>query len=125
MARRSAVTVEISGTQRLNRRLEDLPDEIRQALVRVVRESAEAVRDDTKANVRVDTGNLRDSVGITYEEDGLVAEVGWKDRADFYAAFHEHGTRRFPAQPALAPALEKERRNHRRRLTAELREVLR
>ncbi len=75
--------------------------------------------------MRVDTGTLRDGVGIEYEEDGFVATVGWHDDRHFYAAFHEHGTRRVPAQPALAPALEAERPRYRARLTEEVRRVLR
>jgi HK97 gp10 family phage protein len=123
--RRGRVTVRITGRDRLRHRLEDLPDEIRQALAKGVQESAEAVRDDTKRGVRVDTGNLRDNVGIEYEEDGLVATVGWHEDPEYYAVFHERGTRRFPAQPALAPALERERTRYRARLTAEVRAVLR
>ncbi|GEC02954.1 hypothetical protein SSP24_06090 [Streptomyces spinoverrucosus] len=125
MARRGRVTVRVSGRDRLRRRLEDLPEDIGQALRKGVRESAEAVRDDTKRGVRVDTGNLRDNVGIEYEEDGLVATVGWHEDSEYYAVFHERGTRSIPAQPALGPALERERARYRARLTAEVRAVLR
>lgn len=126
MARsRRRVTVRISGRDRLRQRLEELPDELRQALAKGVRESAEAVRDDTRQGVRVGEGALRDNVGIEYEEDGLVAMVGWHDPEYYYAVFQERGTRRFPAQPALGPALERERGQYRARLTAEVRAVLR
>jgi HK97 gp10 family phage protein len=125
MARRGRATVTITGLERLRGRLEDLPDDIKQALVKAVKESAEAVRDDTKRGVRVGEGTLRDNVGIDYQEDGLVATVGWHDDEHYYATFHEHGTRKFPAQPALGPALERERRNYRARLTEEVRRALR
>lgn len=118
-------TVRIDGMQQLNQRLEDLPDRIQEALARAVEESAEAVRDQTKRTVRVDEATLKENVGIKYEEDGLIATVGWHEDEHHYAAFHEHGTRRFPAQPALGPALQAERRQHRARLTAEVRAVLR
>lgn len=124
MARERA-TVRISGMDRLRDRLEDLPEEIKQALVKAVKESAEAVRDDTKRNVRVGEGNLREKVDIKYEEGGLVATVGWHEDPEYYAAFHERGTRRFPAQPALGPALERERTRYRARLTNEVRRHLR
>jgi len=124
MARRRA-TVTITGLARLRQRLEDLPEEIRQALVKGVRESAEAVRDDVQRNVPADTGNLRESVDIRYREGGLVADVGWFEPADFYAAFVEYGTRRQPAQPSLHPALQRERGRYAARLTDEVRRVLR
>ncbi|WP_181800292.1 HK97-gp10 family putative phage morphogenesis protein [Streptomyces ipomoeae] len=127
MARRGRgrVTVRITGRDRLRERLEDLPEDIKAALTKGVTESSEAVRDDTKRGVRVGEGTLRDNVGIEYEDDGLAATVGWHDDKHYYAAFHERGTRRFPAQPALGPALERERQQYRARLTAEVRAVLR
>ena len=125
MARSGRAHVTITGIARLRGRLEDLPGEIRQALVKGVKESAEAVRDDVKRNVPADTGNLRESVDIRYREGGLVADVGWFDQADFYAAFVEYGTRRQPAQPSLHPALQRERGRYAARLTDEVRRVLR
>lgn len=130
MARSGRRHVTITGIARLRGRLEDLPDEIRQALVKGVKESAEAVRDDVRRNVPVDTSgrdshHLKDTVDIRYREDGLVAEVGWFGQEDFYAAFVEYGTRRQPAQPSLHPALQRERGRYAARLTDEVRRALR
>ncbi|MFM9634382.1 HK97-gp10 family putative phage morphogenesis protein [Streptomyces galilaeus] len=122
-SRRAHVT--ITGLARLRGRLEDLPDEIKAALVDGVKASAEAVRDDVERTVPADTGNLRESVGIRYREGGLVAEVGWFDPKDFYAVFLEYGTRSQPAQPSLHPALERERGRYAARLSAEVRKALR
>lgn len=124
MARRGP-TVRITGLERLRVQLDELSDDVKDALKRAVKEAAEAVRDDTKRHVRVGEGALRDNVGIRYEEDGFVASIGWHEDEHYYAAFHEHGTRRFPAQPALGPALEAERRRYRARLTDEVRRALR
>lgn len=128
MTRRAHVT--ITGLARLRGRLEDLPEEIKEALVKAVRESAEAVRDDTARTVPVDESgrddhHLKDTVDIRYEEDDLVADVGWFNQEDFYAFFVERGTRRQPAQPSLHPALERERGQYTARLTAEVRRALR
>ncbi|MGW1035006.1 HK97-gp10 family putative phage morphogenesis protein [Streptomyces antibioticus] len=130
MARRGRAHVTITGLARLRERLEDLPEEIKAALAKGVKESAEAVRDDVKRNVPVDSSgrddhHLRDTVGIRYDETGLVASVGWFDPEDFYAIFVEKGTRAQPAQPTLHPALERERRQYAARLTDEVRRVLR
>ncbi|WP_282703250.1 HK97-gp10 family putative phage morphogenesis protein [Streptomyces sp. CC219B] len=115
---------------RLRERLEDLPDEITDALKKGVRESAEAVRDDVKAHVRVDRSgrdnhHLKDTVDIRYRDNDLVAEVGWFEQEDYYAVFQERGTRRTPANPTLIPALERERGKYRARLSEEVRRVLR
>ncbi|MGW3627285.1 HK97-gp10 family putative phage morphogenesis protein [Streptomyces sp. NPDC000880] len=108
MARRgNRVTIE--GIDQLRDRLEELAPTILAAAKRAVRDSAVAIREDTRRSVRVDTGNLRDKVAFYPEDDGLRAEVGWRDRSDWYASLHEHGTRRIPAKPALGPATETER----------------
>jgi HK97 gp10 family phage protein len=130
MARRSGASVRISGIARLRQRLEDLPEEIKEALARGVKESAEAVRDDVQRNVPVDRSgrdnhHLKDTVDIRYEEGDLVAQVGWFNQEDFYAVFLERGTRRQSAQPSLYPALERERGKYRARLSEEVRRVLR
>ncbi|MGW2985460.1 HK97-gp10 family putative phage morphogenesis protein [Streptomyces goshikiensis] len=117
-----AVTVKVTGLEELAKRLDELPENIKEALRRAVRESAESVKRDTQQAVRVDTGNLRDKVDITYSESGLTAQVGWSD-ADTarYAAVHEHGTRAISARPALGPALEIERGRIVTRITDEVR----
>lgn len=130
MARSRRAHVTVTGLARLRGRLEDLPGEIKQALVKGVQESAEAVRDDVRRNVPVDTSgrdshHLKDTVDIRYREDGLVADVGWFDQEDFYAAFVEYGTRSQPAQPSLHPALQRERGRYAARLTDEVRRALR
>ncbi|CAM5715651.1 HK97-gp10 family putative phage morphogenesis protein [Streptomyces microflavus] len=123
---RSGMTVEILGASRLRGRLEDLSDEIVQALQKAVKESAEAVASDTRRDVAKNMGNLERKVDIKYTgEQDLNATVGWHDPEDYYARFLEVGTRRAPAQPALGPALEAERARYRGRLTEAVRRALR
>ncbi len=121
----SAHVTRIDGLDRLRDQLEALVPELEAAARRTTQESAEAVRAETRRNVRVDTGNLRDTVAIYYTNEGLTAEVGWKARHDWYASLHEHGTRRIPAKPSLGPALEAERARFEARIRAEVRRVLR
>lgn len=118
------VQVNIQGIDRLRSRLEELGPEIIAAAKRAVRESAEDVKAEARQKVHVDTGNLRDSVDIKYENDGLRAEVGWRDRDDWYASLHEHGTRRIPANPVLRPAIEGERTKLPARIKAEVRRAV-
>lgn len=116
--------MEISGGAGLRARLMALAPEITAAARKAVKESAEAVRDEARQGVRVDTGNLRDTVDITYAEGGLSAEVGWRNRKDWYASLHEHGTRRIPAKPTLGPATEAERTKLPDRIADEVRKAL-
>lgn len=123
--RGGAVTVRIDGIARLRQRLDDVGPQILEALARAVKESAEAVRDETRRSVPVASGHLRDTVRIVYEDGGLAAKIGWHDPTSYYARFIEHGTRRTPAQPSLGPALEAERGRYVRRLSDEVRAALR
>ncbi|WP_436772068.1 HK97-gp10 family putative phage morphogenesis protein [Yinghuangia sp. YIM S09857] len=121
---RSGVVVTVD-VRALRKRLEELPEDVLEALKRAIRLSAEAVRDDTKRRVRVDSGALRSGVRIELEDEGLTARVGWPEDAHYYARFQEFGTRRSPAQPALVPALEAERSKVSERISDEVRDALR
>lgn len=121
---RSGITIEIEGLDRLRERLEQLPEAIKAALLRAVKESAEDIKRETLLNVRHNTGNLQRELDIRYKSGGLRAEVGWFNRPDYYAAFNEFGTKSIPAKPALGPAVEAERGKIRERLSEELRREL-
>ncbi|MFF7365817.1 HK97-gp10 family putative phage morphogenesis protein [Streptomyces sp. NPDC008125] len=116
--------VSVQGLDALRDRLEELAPTLRAACHRALVQSAEAIRDDTARAVRVDTGNLRDSVKVRTRNSELVAEIGWWDRDDRYASIHEFGTRRIPARPALGPATEAERARIGARIQAEVRRAL-
>lgn len=105
---------------RFRRLMQRLPDAMTDPLARVIAESAQAVWADTVSRIPVDTGALRDSVGIRTTPTS--AEVGfsskrfrkeWK-RAGWRAKFIELGTkgsaaRNIPpmgARPFLRPAFE-------------------
>ncbi|GFH38915.1 HK97-gp10 family putative phage morphogenesis protein [Streptomyces pacificus] len=122
--RSGPVTVELVGMDELRQRLQELGPDVQSACVRALKESAAAVVDHTKAAVRKDTGNLQQSVRARFRNNGLRAEIGWWDRDDDYAVYHELGTRRFPPKPALGPALEVERNKIGGRIAAEIRKEL-
>lgn len=120
----SGLTVSITGLDHLAERLEDLPDQIRTALLRAVKESAEDVQRETLLNVRKDSGDLQRHLKIRYEKKGLRAKVGWFNDADYYARFNEFGTVSIRARPALRPAIEAERGRIRERISDEIRKEL-
>lgn len=119
-----AAQVEIEGLEELRRRLGELGKEIRQAAEHAVAEAADAVRDDAREQVRVDTGALRNGVKVFLHRADLSAEVGWRDPDLHYATFQEFGTSRIPANPALTAAAEAERRRFPKRVTADVRKAI-
>ncbi|CAM5626641.1 hypothetical protein SMICM304S_06791 [Streptomyces microflavus] len=96
---RSGMTVEILGASRLRGRLEDLSDEIVQALQKAVKKSAEAVASDTRRDVAKNMGNTEVDIKYTGEQD-LNATVGWHDPEDYYAG----PGGRYPTRPRAARA---------------------
>lgn len=124
MARRRA-RVEVIGLDRLQRRLAELVPELKAVARAEVENAGAAMVADVRRNVRVDTSNLRGSAKATYEKQGLQTSVGWRDQDDLYAAFHERGTRRLPANPTLIPALERAGPELVARLRDEIRRALR
>ena len=112
------IRVTLTGGKGLRRRLGRLSMEQRRALTDAIKESAEALRDELKADLGVragrpsapgeppamDSGRLRDSVFAETDADGLSARVG----SDLdYAAHLEFGTTRMAARPWLLPAFER------------------
>lgn len=125
MARRRRARVEVIGLPRLERRLAALVPQLQEAAQAAVKESGKAMKADVEDHVRRDTSNLHNSVEDTYEKGGLQTSVGWRDRDDLYAIFHECGTKSMPANPTLMPALQREGGELVARLRAEVRRQLR
>jgi HK97 gp10 family phage protein len=119
-----AGSVTIEGLDDLRRRLGELGEEIRRAAEKAVSDAADAVRDDTREQVRVDTGALRNGVKVYLRKADLSAEVGWRDPDLYYATFQEFGTSRIPANPALTAAAEAERSRFPKRVTADVRKAI-
>lgn len=111
--------------ERLERRLRELPEQLKQAARAEIENSGSLMVADVRRGVRVDTSNLRTSVEATYEKDGLQTSVGWRDMDDLYAVFHERGTSRMPANPTLIPALERAAAQFVQRLKDEVRRQIR
>ncbi|HET8684978.1 MAG TPA: HK97-gp10 family putative phage morphogenesis protein [Micromonosporaceae bacterium] len=114
----------VSGGAGLRNALGQLVTTVESECREVVRESAEALVAGTRRRVAVDTGRLYRDVDAHYAPDGLSAEVGWFDPDDYYAEFVEHGTSSQPAQPALGPAADEERRELPNRVARHLRRRL-
>ncbi|GAA0358961.1 HK97 gp10 family phage protein [Streptomyces turgidiscabies] len=125
MARRGRARVEVIGLDRLERRLRELPRQLKEAARAEIENSGSLMVGDVRRNVRVDSGNLRASIDAAYQKDRMQVEVGWRDQDDLYALFHERGTRRTPANPTLIPALERAGQQFVQRLKDEVRRQIR
>ena len=79
-----------------------LPEKTKVVVAKVARD----IEADAKNVVPVDTGNLKNSIDVEFENDGLTAIVAPHTE---YAAFVEFGTRRMSAQPYMIPAAERNR----------------
>ena len=115
MAKKGALRFEIVGEKELIKQFEKLEDDMRNAVVNnAIDKAGDAVMADAKANVPVDTGELRDSIEKTLRQGnkGGVVEVGSNIGSSaqahgYYAFFVEYGTSKMPPKPYLRPALDK------------------
>jgi HK97 gp10 family phage protein len=116
-----AARVTIVGWDRLVRRLDELDDDIREGALKAVQDGADAVRDEARDMVRVDTGRMRQGLKARVDESRLRADVGWSDPDLYYAQFQEFGTSEITANPALTVAGEAERRRFPDRVSEDVR----
>ena len=99
----------IEGVDRLKRKLSTLGSVMVEAATEGVASSAEDAKREMQERVRVDTGQLRDSIRI--EGDGLQLGVGPGEGERDKALANEFGTSHMSAQPYVVPAAEIQRRD--------------
>ncbi len=83
-------------------KLPELQAQLRRQASAAIRKAAYDIEAHAKAVVPVDTGNLKNSIQTTMEND-LTAIVGTHVE---YAPYVEYGTHRMAARPYLGPAAE-------------------
>ena len=107
--------------QRIERRLNRLPEAVIEGAGAAVRESSEAIRAQVERTVRVWRGLLRNKIRVReIGARGLTADVGWFDRDVYYAQFQEFGTSSITADPVLTRASLEEEREFPRRVRNEI-----
>jgi HK97 gp10 family phage protein len=131
----SAITARVVGGNDLKRELDRLKRNVPEAAQAAMQASAEAIRDDVRAHIRKDTGNLANTIEMEIDAQGRGgfgalrgtgknAWVGWKSPEAYYARFNEYGTQHRPADPALTSAAERERAEFVTRVRAAVTAVL-
>jgi len=116
--------LESRDLRRLQRQLNEVPEDVQRGAKEAVAESAETVRKQVERTVRVWRGKLKDRVRVREIGAGLTADVGWFDDDTYYAQFQEFGTSSIEADPVLTTAAEEERARFVDRVRREVREEL-
>jgi len=101
------VTIKLEGIEDLKKALDGKVDEYRAALESVVRNAAESVKSEWRADVPVDEGDYRDSIAA--EVTGLTAEIANVGKKGRHGRYVEFGTSKMRARPSAQPAAERER----------------
>lgn len=114
---RAAVKQEfrMHGLKELQDSLNRLPDQLREnALKNASAAAARVIRDEAKRRVKVNTGQLRDSIVVsrTFKEKGRKVRLrgavvlGIQGAARYYAHLVEFGSSRLQPRPFMRPAME-------------------
>lgn len=114
--------MKVRGLDRLHVKARKAAETIVEATDRAERSAAEELRDDMKSRVRVDTGDLRDSIRVETGAEGL--RVGPGDEQKDKALANEFGTRHMSAQPYVVPAMEAIRRKFPEKVVQEVNKSL-
>lgn len=100
--------VHVKGLDQLQKLLDQLPANIEKNAMRsALRQGANVIKVEVKANVPVDDGPLRDSVRVTVNSKGgrIYARVQAGNKIAFYAQMVEFGTRAHQIKPRKKAAL--------------------
>lgn len=109
------MAITVSGAAAARKALAQVDPAVRASLAEAVRDEADQVTDDARSHVRVDSGDLQQS--IAPQVTGLSAEIrprsalsddSPKDHA-IKAAVNEFGKSNDPGQPYMVPAAEASR----------------
>jgi len=122
--------IELTGVDEILNKLQQMGANISRLENKALRNAAEPVLEDAKANVPVRTGKLKKGLKITNvkKKEGIKYILVGVDRGDnseiFYSKFIEFGTSKMSARPFLQPAYEKNKDNIQKTIANTLKEGL-
>lgn len=122
--------IELEGVDEILNKLQGIGANVGRLENKALKNAAEPVLEDAKANVPVKTGKLKKGLKITNvkRKEGAKYILVGVDRGDnseiFYGKFIEFGTSKMSAKPFLQPAYEKNKDNIKRTIAETLKEGL-
>ncbi|WP_078431007.1 HK97-gp10 family putative phage morphogenesis protein [Alkalihalobacterium alkalinitrilicum] len=114
------INIKVNGLDKLQKELKRYAKEKPEGLKKIVAETAVSVEGGAIARAPVDTGNLKNSMGIRFENDGATAEVF---NSANYSQWVEYGSYKAAAQPFLYPSWEQQSKNYMQALINEMKKV--
>ncbi|WP_411680646.1 HK97-gp10 family putative phage morphogenesis protein [Clostridium thailandense] len=123
-------SIELTGVDEILNKLQQMGANVGRLENKALKNAAEPVLEDAKANVPVRTGKLKKGLKITNvkKKDGMKYILVGVDRGDnsevFYGKFIEFGTSKMPARPFLQPAYEKNKNKIQKTIAGTLKEGL-
>lgn len=123
-------SIELSGVDEILSRLQQIGANISKLENNALKDAAELVLDDAKANAPIRTGKLKEGLKISgvKNRDGTKYVLVGIDKADnsniFYGKFIEFGTSNMSPRPFLEPAYEKNKTEILERIKSTLKEGL-
>jgi len=113
------ITLNIEGAKELERKLLSFEPKLGRKIIRqALRNAAKPILNAAKANVPVDTGDLKKSLKVKAMRKRrhsygvmIATSVGWFAGNEFYGAFLEFGTSKMAARPFVRPAFDTEKEN--------------
>ncbi|KOF56120.1 phage protein, HK97 gp10 family [Clostridium sp. DMHC 10] len=122
--------IELTGVDEILNRLQQMGENVVRLENKALKNAAEPVLEDAKANVPIRTGKLKEGlkIGKIKNKDGVKYILVGVDRGDnseiFYGKFIEFGTSKRAAHPFLQPAYEKNKNRIKEIIAATLKEGL-
>jgi len=109
------ITIKVQGFEKVIASFNRFNKKQKAKLRRIIATTSFEIQSDAKRSVPVDTGRLRNSLRIKFDNGGLTGTIGTNV---FYAPFVEFGTKRQRSKPYLFPAFRKAERRYKRRVKA-------
>ena len=108
------MAVTVSGVKELKAALERVGSQVAERVVQAVADEAGQVQSDARSRVRVDSGDLQQSITVEVGDGGLSAEIRPRSSASqvdparlaIKANTNEFGRKGRPGQPYMVPASE-------------------
>lgn len=97
--------IKFEGIAKLNKGLKERMD--MSAVKTAVKKNGSDMQKKAQRNAPVDTGNLKNNIGLEISDGGMTATV---EPTAEYAPYVELGTRFMEAQPFLKPAFEEQKK---------------